>query len=112
MPFGVGVLDKADKAWNEIHPREWFSSTYHAQVPSQWSLHVLSHALIKVQSKHLLHALTLLRNHSHGADPNASTLPAVQAFQGTLMHPRTDHSLQLAPFISRSGLSSPHQFGT
>ena len=35
------IFSKADKNWEEIYPRKWYTNTHQAQMPSQWAEQVI-----------------------------------------------------------------------
>jgi hypothetical protein len=87
--YPTSLLDQADKAWREKHDKKWFTSTYHAQTPSQWANQCLGWGLVMPMVQYFDHAIKKVTRNTH-PKPNLSKIrkvPGTSPF--TTMTPAT-----------------------
>jgi len=51
------ILTQANKSWKQTYDSKWYTTTYHAQTPRQWTKQVLGNTFSIHIAKHILLAL-------------------------------------------------------
>ena len=68
------ILNRATKNWKLSFGDKWYTNTYHAQTPGQWSKQVLGNTFSIHSAKHILRAMTNAANQKFNAKAKTNNI--------------------------------------
>ena len=68
------ILNRATKNWKLSFGDKWYTNTYHAQTPGQWSKQVLGNTFSIHSAKHILRAMTNAANKKFNAKAKSNNI--------------------------------------